>query len=30
MGPTTVRTVRYRYRGSDIPSPWPAALKDAA
>ena len=30
LNPTTVRTVRYRYRGSDIPSPWPAALKDAA
>jgi RNA-directed DNA polymerase len=30
FNPTSVRTVRYRYRGSDIPSPWPAALKDAA
>ena len=30
LNPTTVRTVRYRYRGSDIPSPWPDALKDVA
>jgi len=27
---TTVRTERYRYRGGDIPSPWPNALKDTA
>ncbi len=30
LNPTTVRTVRYRYRGSDVPSPWPQAFEDAA
>jgi RNA-directed DNA polymerase len=30
LDPTTVRTVRYRYRGTAIPSPWPDALKDTA
>ena len=30
LDPTTVRTVRYRYRGTAIPSPWPNALKDTA
>ena len=30
FNPATERTERYRYRGADIPSPWPNALKDTA
>ena len=30
FNPAAVRTVRYRYRGADIPSPWLDARQDAA